>query len=94
MKKEILARFAKLEGYNHERDGIKIPEPPKEEIFHKVVLYPNDMKRIKEIASIEGADPDNLSDVDIWGIVSDSLIKNFVDLRMKKQNSEKLAGRT
>lgn len=29
MKKAIMARFAKLEGYNHERDGIKIPQQPK-----------------------------------------------------------------
>ena len=29
MKKSIMARFAKMEGYNHQRDGIKIPQPPK-----------------------------------------------------------------
>jgi hypothetical protein len=82
MKSEIMGRFAKLEGYNHERDGIKIPQPAEVDLFHKVELMPYDVKRIKEIAEFEGKDSNSLTDVDVWGIVSAALIENVVSLRI------------
>jgi len=33
-----------------------------------------DIRRIKEIAGFQGKDPENLSDAEVWGIISEALI--------------------
>lgn len=42
--------------------------------MNPVTLESFDIKRIKEIARLQGKDPDNLSDAEVWDIVSEALI--------------------
>lgn len=54
----------------------------------KVELENYDIKRIKKIAHLQGLDSENLTDAEIWCIVSDSLIERYVSLKIRSEEQK------
>jgi hypothetical protein len=55
------------------------------QMMMKVELSPLDIKRIREIAKLQGNDREELTRIDIWGIVNDALIMAVVKARSENK---------